>query len=260
MRVIVFGGGPLGLVTAGVLAQSGCDVVCLENDVKRLSCLLEDRLPIFEPGLKELLKSQCDSKRLKFCHSTEPCRMENSFAFICVDTPALLTNRLDVSNVYDAVLSCASNPGPSTLVIRSTVPVGTMDMMQQQLYAMGRNKPAQLVYNPEFMRAGRVVDDFLNPNRVVMGADNINATNMLKSLYENWLPDNTPMMITDFKSAELIKLASNAFIAMELSFVNELSDLCGCIDVDSSDVIHGLAIDPRIGIRAIVHIPNDSAT
>ncbi|UCC44611.1 MAG: UDP-glucose/GDP-mannose dehydrogenase family protein [Candidatus Zixiibacteriota bacterium] len=249
MKISVIGGGPVGLVTAGGMALFGYDVVCVEKDAGRLSCLLEGHLPFYEPDLKELIRTQCDNKRLKFCRSIETCTMDNSLVFICVDSPILPAGRLDASGVYDAVLGFVSKCRPSAVVVRSTVPVGTAKLLQQKLqHLRGSCSAPTVVYNPEFMREGRAVEDFLSPSRVIIGTENSHAAKILRDVYEVGLPKETPVMVTDSASAELIKLASNAFIAMELSFVNELSDLCGSLRIQGSEVVRGMSLDPRVGI------------
>jgi UDPglucose 6-dehydrogenase len=238
----VIGVGWVGLVSAACFAELGHEVWCRDIDLEKIGVLKRGEVPIFEPGLHELVKR--NSPRLHFVGELAPVLEHARLLFVCVDTPPTYSGDADLSRV-EAVVNEVPNSSEHAIVMKSTVPVRTGANVVRRLAELG--KP-ELGYasNPEFLREGSAVDDFLNPDRVVVGSDSrtpwVGAA--VAQLYE---PLKCPIVQTDIPSAEMIKLASNAFLATKISFINEIANVCEEVGADVSEVAGGMGLDPRIG-------------
>jgi UDPglucose 6-dehydrogenase len=226
-RIGVVGAGYVGLTTAACFAHLGHDVVCADADAAKIEALRAGEVPLHEPGLRDLI--QHNRERLEFVTSNTPALSDVDYAFVCVPTPTGPDGAADLSAV-DAVLSEA--PRETQLVLKSTVPVGTAA------------RYGGVVSNPEFLREGHAVEDFLRPQRIVVGAQDERVAHGVAELYA---ATNAPVVLTDNTSAELVKYASNCFLAVKLSYVNTLAELCEHLGADIDGVMEGMRLDDRIG-------------
>lgn len=262
MQIAVIGAGYVGLTTATCLAEIGHNIICAESDVQKLALLQRGQLPFFEPHLEPLLKKNRETGKLLFTSTSEA--IKNSLAiFICVGTPPLENGEADLAAIEGVGRAIAQYADGYRLVIeKSTVPVQTGCQLQKQL---GLYKQARFGYditsNPEFLREGSAVEDFFHPDRIIAGVGNPNARKMLEEIYRPVIeqqfacpvhlscPQRTrvPFLVTDINSAELIKHASNSFLAMKISFINLIADLCEVADADITKVAEGIGLDQRIG-------------
>lgn len=241
--IAVIGSGYVGLTTGACFASLGHTVVCVDIDAERIEALRSGRIPIYEPGLEELVTEGLQAGRLEFTTDTAEAVSGAEFAYLCVPTPQSADGSADLSYLEVAATQIASHLPPDAVVVnKSTVPVGSTRRVEQ---ALGRTD-LFVVSNPEFLREGSAVHDFLNPDRVVIGSDDQGAAIRVASLY---LGVPAPLMVTDPASAETIKYASNAFLAMKLSFVNAVAALCEAVGADADDVMLGMGYDTRIGNR-----------
>ena len=246
MKVCVIGAGHVGLVTAAVFADLGNDVVCLDVDQDKIAALKSGQVPIFEPGLSEMMARNQKAGRLAFTSSYEEAIPNTETVFLAVDTPTGSDGRSDLSNLRAAASELAHHIHDGTLVVvKSTVPVGSGSMVKQILQ---ENSPAGRLFEvascPEFLREGSAVVDCLHPDRVVIGCSCTEAVAPLVRLYA---PLERPLLFMDVNSAELVKYAANSFLAMRISFVNSVANLCEELDADISQVIKGISADTRIG-------------
>ncbi|MCU0309415.1 MAG: UDP-glucose/GDP-mannose dehydrogenase family protein [Acidimicrobiales bacterium] len=239
--IAVIGSGYVGLTTGACFASLGHRVVCVDIDADRVAELSEGRLPIFEPGLEEIVREGLAAGRLTFTTDAAAAVAAAGFAYLCVPTPQSADGSADLSYLEAAATQIAAHlPSEAVVVNKSTVPVGSTRRVEE---ALGRTD-LFVVSNPEFLREGSAVHDFLNPDRVVIGSDDQGAAIRVASLY---LGVPAPLMVTDPASAETIKYASNAFLAMKLSFVNAVAALCEAVGADADDVMLGMGYDTRIG-------------
>ena len=262
MKIAVIGAGYVGLTTAACLAQIGHDVFCSESDAGKLYKLQSGVMPLFEPHLGSVVDDNCKAGRLRF-GSTEEAIDWGKAIFICVGTPPLANGDADLSSIEAVARSIAKYvKGYRLIVEKSTVPVQTGAQLRKHL-AIHRTR--QLDYdvasNPEFLREGSAVDDFLHPDRIVIGVESARAEELLREIYEPIVrkqfacplhqncstPNEKLFLVTDTNSAELIKHASNSFLAMKISFINMVADLCETVGADVSKVSEGMGLDPRIG-------------
>jgi UDPglucose 6-dehydrogenase len=240
-RVAVIGTGYVGLTTGACFAHLGHEVVCADIDESKIERLERGEIPIHEPGLGDIVVEGIQSGRLTFTSDPVAAAREASFVYLCVPTPQGADGSADLSYLEAAAREIGPHLQPDTIVVnKSTVPVGSASFVAQ---VIGRND-VQVVSNPEFLREGTAVHDFLNPDRVVIGADDQGSAIRIAGLYLG-LP--APLMVTDPASAETIKYASNAFLAMKLSFVNAVANLCEAVGADVNDVVLGMGYDKRIG-------------
>jgi len=252
MKICVIGTGYVGLVTGACLANLGHDVQCVDKDKWRITALKKKTIPFYEPGLKEIVAKNFTSGRLAF--TTELAKSVNKaeVIFIAVGTPSKDTGEADISAVIEVAKSIAKTikkikkkKDYKIIVNKSTVPVGMGDIVTKILVENGVSESKfAVVSNPEFLREGTAVRDFMNPDRIVVGASNKKAYNILTELYR---PLNAHIIFTTVKSAELIKYASNAFLATKISFTNEMSNICELVGSDVTDVMNGMGLDKRIG-------------
>ena len=237
----VIGVGYVGLVTAVCLAELGHPVVCRDIDPERVAMLQRGEVPIHEPGVPELL--QRNAERLTFTLDMEDVFASARIAIICVDTPPTASGDADLSRVEAVIEALPASAEGAVLVMKSTVPVGTGRRVRTELDARGR-EDVGYVSNPEFLREGSAVADFREPDRVVVGGDRPDDVERVARLYQDL---NAPIVTTDTASAEMIKLASNAFLATKISFVNEIANVCERIGADVEEVARGMGMDTRIG-------------
>jgi len=262
MKLSVIGAGYVGLTTAACLAQVGHDVFCSESDVEKLSKLRNGVMPLFEPHLENVIEAVRKSGQLHF-GSTEEAIAWGDAIFICVGTPPLPNGDADLSSIEGVARAIAKRATGYRLVIeKSTVPVQTGAQLSKHLSVHGTNGlKYDVASNPEFLREGTSVEDFLHPDRIVVGADSTRAADLLREIYEpivkqrftcpihsNSQKRKDPVFLaTDTNSAELIKHASNSFLAMKISFINMVANLCEAVGADITQVAHGMGLDPRIG-------------
>jgi UDPglucose 6-dehydrogenase len=262
MKLSVIGAGYVGLTTAACLAQIGHDVFCSESDVEKLSRLQNGVMPLFEPHLEDVIKGVREVGRLRF-GSTEEAIVWGDAIFICVGTPPLANGDADLCAIEGVARAIAKFASGYRLVIeKSTVPVQTGAQLQKYLSVLGTNGLRyDVVSNPEFLREGTSVEDFLHPDRIVVGADSPRAAELLSEIYEPIVKQRFTcpihsdcakrrepvFLVTDTGSAELIKHASNSFLAMKISFINMVANLCEAVGADVSRVAEGMGLDPRIG-------------
>lgn len=262
MQISVIGAGYVGLTTAACLAEIGHNVLCADNDVEKLKQLKSGRLPFFEPHLDTLVKSNVVSRRLEFV-SPEEAIQKGSAIFICVGTPPLESGEADLSAIESVARTIASTAHGYRLVIeKSTVPVQTAKRLWKHLSTYNVNGlECDVVSNPEFLREGSAVGDFFHPDRIVIGAETPRAIAIMKEIYQPVLSAppacpvhsscpparEVPLIVTDTNSAELVKHASNSFLAMKISFINLVADACEAAGADIAKVAEGIGSDRRIG-------------
>ncbi|HEX5836321.1 MAG TPA: UDP-glucose/GDP-mannose dehydrogenase family protein [Anaerolineales bacterium] len=245
-QICVIGVGYVGLVTAACFADLGNRVVALDVDDKRVENLKKGIMPIYEPGLEELVKRNTKAGRLSFTTSYPDALQGVEFAFIAVGTPAGVEGNADLQYVDSAARSIAENmTGPLIIINKSTVPIGTGDWVAD-IVKSAQPKPIDfaVVSCPEFLREGSAIADFMSPHRNVIGSLDRDAADKVAQLH---LPLRAPIVITDLRTAEMIKYASNAFLAAKISFINELADLCELVGADVKEVAAGMGYDARIG-------------
>ena len=246
-NIYVLGSGYVGLVTGGCFAELGHQVTCVDIDAGKVERLSKGIIPIYEPDLEPLIKKNIEEGRLRFTTSLDELSGNADFVFMCVGTPARQDNHVDLSYLEAAYQNVGKllRGGKTIIVNKSSVPPGTTEKMTALLNGLlNGHGPARVVANPEFLREGHAVSDFMHPNRVVIGSPNEADNRAVAALYE---PLKAPVMFTAASTAEMIKFASNAFLATKLTFINELAALCEMEGVNVRDVARGIGMDPRIG-------------
>ena len=251
MNISIIGSGYVGLVTGACFAELGNQVICADNDVKKIAQLKKGSVPIYEPGLEELVKLNLKNKRLKFTSSIKAAVKASEVIFIAVGTPALENGEADLTGIENVARSIAQNmDGYRLIVEKSTVPVETCAWIKKTVSTyIKKGHKFDVVSNPEFLREGSAINDFTHPDRIVLGLETTKAKQIMTNLYQ---PLNRPMLITNIKSAELIKHASNAFLATKISFINAVSRICDKVGADVKEVATGMGLDNRIG-RYFLH-------
>jgi UDPglucose 6-dehydrogenase len=245
-RIAVIGSGYVGLTTAACFADLGNDVTAIDIDESRISELRRGRIPFYEPGLADLVARNASDRRLSFTSRWADGLEGAEFAFLAVGTPTGQGGRADLEAVRSAAQTLGDHRDrPQVLVTKSTVPIGTGDMVTRIIEeSRTSDAPFALVSNPEFLREGSAIWDFMNPNRIVLGCNTPQVANSVADLYR---PMNAPVMITDLYTAEMIKYASNAFLATKISFINEIARICELLNADVGLVADGMGLDVRIG-------------
>ncbi len=249
MKVCVVGTGYVGLVAGTCLAEMGNDVICVDNDATKVETLRQGQIPIYEPGLEELIRANTKEGRLSFTTDLHAAVAQALICIIAVGTPEKADGSADLTAVFNVARQIAkAMDGYRVIVTKSTVPVGTADKIRA---IVGENTAHEfsVVSNPEFLKQGAAVDDFLKPDRVVIGADNQRAFDIMRELYSPFLRTGNPIINMDIKSAEMTKYAANAFLATKISFINEMSSLCEKVGADVSMVRVGISSDNRIGAQ-----------
>ena len=248
MRMAMIGAGYVGLVSSACFADFGHRVICVDNDARRIAALKRGEIPIFEPGLADLIEANVQRGQLEFAESAS--NMEEADAvFIAVGTPSRRGDgHADLSYIYDAVQQIAPRLSRTAIVItKSTVPVGTGDEIERILREKRPDAEIQVVSNPEFLREGAAIQDFKHPDRIVVGTDDARARSVLAEIYRPLSLNAPPIIYVSRRTAELIKYAANAFLATKITFINEIADLCEQVGADVQDVARGMGLDKRIG-------------
>ena len=246
VKIGVIGLGYVGLPSAAGFAEMGFSVIGTDSDPKKLATLHEGRSPLYEPGLQELLNRHTSSGRLRFVEDIASVVREATVLFICVGTPQAQDGQADLSQVDGAVKEIARHLDEYRIIVeKSTVPVTTADWIKKTVSShTNGNLEFDVASNPEFLREGSAVADFLNPDRIVLGIESQRARSILEGLYSSF---DCPVFVTDLSTVEIIKHASNSFLAMRVSFINMISDLCEATGADVKKVAEGMGLDPRIG-------------
>lgn len=246
MNICVIGTGYVGLVTGCVFSDLGNEVICVDKDPEKIAMLERGEMPIYEPGLEELVKRNVEDRRLFFTQDLGEAVEHSDVVFICVGTPPMENGDPDMSYVQEAAKGIARSLNRYKVIVnKSTVPVGTGNMVREIIETnRRRNVDFDVVSNPEFLREGSAIKDTLEPDRIVIGAPNQVVAMKILELYA---PLERPMIITDVASAEMIKYASNAFLATKISFSNSIANICEAVGADVLQVIKGMGADHRIG-------------
>ncbi len=249
MKIAVIGTGYVGLVTGTCLAESGNNVVCIDKDVKKIETLEAGRLPIYEPGLLELVQRNRREERLRFTTDLPLGIAVAQVVFICVGTPQDADGAADLASIWSVADAIADHLKDSKLlVLKSTVPVGTNRQLADRLAARTK-QPFDTASNPEFLKEGAAVDDFMKPDRVVIGVRTRHAEQLLRNLYAPFLRTERPFLVMSPESAEMTKYVANAMLATKISFINEMANLCERMGADINDVRRGIGHDARIGFQ-----------
>ncbi|MDD2928146.1 MAG: UDP-glucose/GDP-mannose dehydrogenase family protein [Candidatus Omnitrophica bacterium] len=246
MKISIIGSGYVGLVTGACFSELGNKVICADSDTKKINSLKQGAVPIYEPGLEELIVRNMRNKRLFFTASVREAVRSSEIIFIAVGTPPLENGEADLTGIENVAHSIALNmDGYRLIVEKSTVPVETGDWVRHTIAHYIKDKAKfDVASNPEFLREGSAIDDFMHPDRIVIGVESKKARDLLTELYR---PFKVPMVVTNIKSAELIKHASNAFLAAKISFINAVSQVCDKVGADVEEVAKGMGLDKRIG-------------
>ena len=254
MNVTIVGTGYVGLVTGACFAEFGVSVVCVDNNAQKVKELQEGRVPFFEPGLQELVERNLRAGRLTFTTDLRVAVETSLLIFIAVGTPSSEDGNADLEFVREVARGIGAHMnGYKVVVTKSTVPAGTGAMIRDVIQTQQKKKiPFSVASNPEFLREGAAIEDFMRPNRVVIGAEDPRAIAILKDLYKPLYLIETPFVITNVVTAEMIKYASNAFLATKISFINEMANLCEAVGADVHHVARGMGLDNRIG-RKFLH-------
>lgn len=252
MKVTVIGTGYVGLVTGTCLAEMGNSVMCLDVDPRKIEILKSGGIPIYEPGLEDMVRRNVDAGRLHFTTNVEESVEFGTIQFIAVGTPPDEDGSADLQYVVAAARNIGKHMKDYKLVVdKSTVPVGTADKvraaLQEELRNRGVDIPFSVASNPEFLKEGAAIDDFMKPDRIVIGTDNEQATQLLRALYAPFQRNHERIIVMDIRSAELTKYAANAMLATRISFMNELAVLAEKLGADIEQVRQGIGSDPRIG-------------
>ena len=249
MHIAMIGAGYVGLVTGACFSEFGHDVTCIDRDEARIKKLNAGDMPIYEPGLEELVAGSVKSGRLSFATGLEDAVKGADAVFIAVDTPNSEGNGdADLGNVFAVAEKIATAlDGYTVVVTKSTVPVGTGREVEKIIRGLNADADFDVVSNPEFLREGSAIGDFLRPDRVVIGTGSERARDTMRHLYRPLFLIETPILFTTRPTAELIKYAANAFLATKITFINEIADLCEVTDADVQDVAKGIGLDGRIG-------------
>ena len=251
MHIAVIGSGYVGLVTGACFAEFGVDVTCVDVDAEKIATLSRGETTIYEPGLEQLIQKNLEAKRLRFTTDFATAVQSALVVFLAVGTPSTPDGSADLTYVENAAKSIAQHTQSyKVIVTKSTVPVGT----GKRLTALFRSAqtqavPFSVVSNPEFLREGAAISDFMRPDRVVIGSDDAEATEIMRELYRPLYLIETPIIITSVEGAELIKYAANAFLATKISFINEIANLSERVGCDVHEVARAIGMDRRIGAK-----------
>jgi UDPglucose 6-dehydrogenase len=251
MKITMIGAGYVGLVSGACFADFGHAVTCVDLDQAKIDALRAGRMPIFEPGLAELVGANVDAGRLTFTTELANAAAGADAIFIAVGTPSRRGDgHADLSYVFQAARDIAAAvTKPTVIVTKSTVPVGTGDEVERILRDVAPDIDLAVVSNPEFLREGAAIGDFKRPDRIVIGADNERAREVMRDVYRPLYLNQAPLVFTSRRTAELIKYAANAFLATKITFINEMADLCEAVGADVQDVSRGIGLDNRIGSK-----------
>ena len=254
MNICIVGTGYVGLVTGACLAEFGMNLVCVDNDLQKMDLLQKGEVPIYEPGLDDLVRKNMKEGRLRFSSNLQEAVLSSLVIFIAVGTPPREDGSADLSAVESVAKEIAQSMDEyKVVVVKSTVPVGTSRRLKQ-LIESHQNRPIafDMVSNPEFLREGSAVQDFMRPDRVAIGAESEQAVAIMKDIYSALYLIETPFVITSLETAEMIKYATNAFLATKVTFINEIANLCERVGADVHHVARAMGLDGRIG-RKFLH-------
>ncbi|PHR94189.1 MAG: UDP-glucose 6-dehydrogenase [Robiginitomaculum sp.] len=251
MKIAVIGSGYVGLVSGVCFADFGHNVICCDLDSKKIEALNNGQVPIFEPGLDRLLVSNMTGGRLTFTTNVVEAVGAADVVFIAVGTPSRRGDgHADLSYVYAASRTIAGAiDGYTVVVTKSTVPVGTGDEVQRIIAEVNPNADFSVASNPEFLREGAAIEDFKRPDRIVVGVEDSGARKVMEEVYRPLFLNQTPLLFTSRRTAELIKYAANGFLAMKITFINEIADLCEAVGANVQEVARGIGLDKRIGAK-----------
>ncbi len=249
MNIAIVGTGYVGLVSGACFAEFGTHVTCVDADARKIEALERGEIPIYEPGLEDLVKRNVAAGRLNFTTDLAKAVRDNLVVFVCVGTPQDPHGRADLGSVLEVAGSIAEVlESYKVIVLKSTVPVGTGDRVEALIRERSEGKhPFSVASNPEFLREGAAIEDFMRPNRVVIGTEDEQAEAILTDLYRPLYLIETPIVQTRRRSSELIKYASNAFLAVKISYINEIANLCEKVGADVHEIARGMGLDRRIG-------------
>ena len=251
MKITILGSGYVGLVSGTCFSEFGFEVCCVDKDSNKINNLKNNIIPIYEPGLENLVKKNSAANRLSFSNNINKNIKEADVVFVAVGTPARRGDgHADLSYVYEAAEQIAKNLSGYTLVVtKSTVPVGTGDKVKNIIKQTNPEANFDIVSNPEFLREGNAIEDFMRPDRVIVGYETKKAKAIISTIYKPLYLIETPIIFTDLKTAELIKYSANAFLAVKISYINQMADLCEKVGADIRDVARGIGLDKRIGSK-----------
>ena len=251
MQIAMIGAGYVGLVTGACFSEFGANVTCVDQDIDKILVLNKGQIPIFEPGLEDLVRTNVQAKRLTFTSDLKTAVEKADAVFIAVGTPSRRGDgHADLSFVFAAAKEIASSLNGYTLIVtKSTVPVGTGRQVAEIIREIRPTADFDVCSNPEFLREGAAINDFMRPDRVVIGADSDRARKIMREIYRPLFLRETPIVFTDLETSELIKYAANSFLATKITFINEIADLCEKVGADVHDVAKGIGLDGRIGSK-----------
>jgi UDPglucose 6-dehydrogenase len=257
MRIVMIGTGYVGLVSGACFADFGHDVTCVDKDASKVEALLAGKIPIFEPGLDELVANNVAAGRLRFTLDLAEAVPSADAVFIAVGTPSRRGDgHADLSYVYAAAKEMSAHLRPGAVVVtKSTVPVGTGDEVERIIGEARPDLDFSVASNPEFLREGAAIQDFKRPDRIVVGVTNGSARTVLQEIYRPLMRNDAPLLVMTRRAAELTKYAANAFLATKISFINEIADLCEKVGADVQDVARGIGMDDRIGPKFLMAGP-----
>ena len=251
MNIVVIGTGYVGLVSGACFSEFGFTVTCVDKDASKIAALKQGIIPIYEPGLDDLVKRNHNAGRLTFTTDLGPAVQDADAVFIAVGTPTRRGDgHADLSFVFAAAEEVAAHlTGYTVVVTKSTVPVGTGKQVEQVIRTANASADFDIASNPEFLREGSAIGDFMRPDRVVVGVRNDRAKDVMRQLYRPLYLIEKPVLFTDLETAELIKYAANAFLAVKISYINQMADLCEKVGANVHDVAKGMGLDNRIGSK-----------
>lgn len=246
MKITIIGSGYVGLVSGACFAKIGHEVICIDNDKSKISKLQQNIIPIYEPGLEELISDLASKNKIRFSNDLASAISDSQAIFIAVGTPQDQDGSADLSYVLNVVNNLANIiKTPKIIITKSTVPAGTGARIRKIIDKINPNNQISLASNPEFLREGFAIDDFLNPDRIIIGCEDEASKKILAKIYQPLA--NHKIIFSDIITAELIKYASNAFLATKISFINEMANLCEILDGDIKTLSQGIGLDSRIG-------------
>lgn len=256
MKITIYGSGYVGLITGACMAQVGNEVLCIDVDKNKIQSLLNGKIPIYEPGLENMIANSIDSGRLKFSSSAKKGVAHGLYQFIAVGTPSGKDGSTDLTDIIKVAESIAEHMNGYRIIInKSTTPVGTADKIKevilQKQQDSGKIIEFDMVANPEFLKEGAAIDDFMKPDRIIIGADNPRTIELMRELYTPFNHRRDRLVAMDIRSAELTKYAATALLATKISFMNELANIAELLDADIEQVRIGIGSDPRIGYHFI---------
>ena len=251
MKLCMIGTGYVGLVSGVCFADLGNEVICIDKDINKINLLQEGKIPIYEPGLSELVIKNLKNKRLKFSTDLKKSIQDSDIIFICVGTPTKKgSSSADLSQIFNVAKQISYSINKFKIIVtKSTVPVTTGDKIEKILSKKNNKKKFSIVSNPEFLREGEAIRDFIYPDRIVIGSNDKKSSRILKNLYNPLISKGAQYFKTSRRAAELIKYASNSFLATKITFINEIANLCEKTGINIEDISIGMGLDKRIGSR-----------